>query len=163
VLACLDKVFFLGGFNEAARVHNAFWGRGGDVAAHRKRAAADACDRVSWIKRPWDKAHSRCVPFRSQGNGFCRRPERGQYQFAEDHVERLPELAADLVRRRVSVICTTNNVATLAVKKVSSEIPSVFVTGLDPVLMGLVSTINRPGGNATGVYLLARWSRSDWS
>ena len=62
------------------------------------------------------------------------------------------ELAADLGRRRVGAICTRSNVATLAVKKVNSEIPLVFVTGLDPVLLGLVSTINRPGGNATGVY-----------
>ena len=75
-----------------------------------------------------------------------------EYRFAEDRVERLPELAADLARRRVSAICTTSNVATLAVKKVNSEIPLVFATGLDPVLLGLVSTINRPGGNATGVY-----------
>ncbi len=75
-----------------------------------------------------------------------------EYRFAEDRVERLPELAADLARRRVGVICTTSNVATLAVKKVNPEIPLVFATGLDPVLLGLVSTINRPGGNATGVY-----------
>ena len=75
-----------------------------------------------------------------------------EYRFAEDRVERLPELAADLARRRVSAICTTSNVATLAVKKVNSEIQLVFATGLDPVLLGLVSTINRPGGNATGVY-----------
>ncbi len=68
--------------------------------------------------------------------------------------ERVPELVADLVRRRVTVICTNNNVTTLAVKKATSEIPHVFVIGLDPVSMGLVSTINRPGGNATGVYFL---------
>ena len=77
-----------------------------------------------------------------------------EYRFAEDRVERVPELVADLIRRRVTVICTSNNVTTLAVKKATSEIPLVFVIGLDPVLMGLVSTINRPGGNATGVYFL---------
>jgi putative ABC transport system substrate-binding protein len=77
-----------------------------------------------------------------------------EYRFAEDRVERVPELVADLIRRRVSVICTSNNVTALAVKKATSEIPLVFVIGLDPVLMGLVSTINRPGGNATGVYFL---------
>src|SRR5258708_33501957 len=77
-----------------------------------------------------------------------------EYRWAEDHVERVPELVADLVRLRVNVICTNNNVATLAVKKATSEIPHVFVIGLDPVSMGLVSTINRPGGNATGVYFL---------
>ena len=77
-----------------------------------------------------------------------------EYRFAQDRVERVPELVADLVRRRVNVICTSNNVTTLAVKKATSEIPLVFVIGLDPVSMGLVSTINRPGGNATGVYFL---------
>jgi putative ABC transport system substrate-binding protein len=77
-----------------------------------------------------------------------------EYRFAQDRVELVPELVADLVRRRVNVICTSNNVSTLAVKKATSEIPLVFVVGLDPVSMGLVSTINRPGGNATGVYFL---------
>ena len=77
-----------------------------------------------------------------------------EYRFAENRPERVPELVADLVRRRVAVICTGNNVTTLAVKKATSEIPLVFVFGLDPVLMGLVSTINRPGGNATGVSFL---------
>src|SRR5258708_18751522 len=77
-----------------------------------------------------------------------------EYRWAENRGERVPELVADLVRRRVAVICTSNNVTTLAVKKATSEIPHVFVIGLDPVNMGLVSTINRPGGNATGVYFL---------
>jgi putative ABC transport system substrate-binding protein len=63
----------------------------------------------------------------------------------------LPGLMADLVRRRVTVIFTANNVGTLAAKAATSDIPLVFVFGLDPVLMGLVSSINRPGGNATGV------------
>jgi putative tryptophan/tyrosine transport system substrate-binding protein len=77
-----------------------------------------------------------------------------EFRWAKNRPERLPELAADLVRRRVAVICTTSNVATLAVKKASSEIPLVFVVGLDPVLMGLVPAIGRPGGNATGVSFL---------
>jgi putative tryptophan/tyrosine transport system substrate-binding protein len=72
----------------------------------------------------------------------------------EDHLLRLPELAAlaaDMVRRRVSVIFTGNNIGALAAKAATSDIPIVFVVGLDPVVMGLVSSINRPGGNATGV------------
>ena len=77
-----------------------------------------------------------------------------EFRFAENRLERLPELVADLVRRRVAVICTASNVGALAVKRVTSEIPLVFVVGLDPVLMGLVTTINRPGGNATGVSFL---------
>ncbi len=77
-----------------------------------------------------------------------------EYRWAENRPERLPGLVADLVRRRVGIICASSNVTTLAVKKVNSEIPLVFAVGLDPVAMGLVSTINRPGGNATGVYFL---------
>jgi putative tryptophan/tyrosine transport system substrate-binding protein len=77
-----------------------------------------------------------------------------EFRWAEGRLERLPELAADIVRRRVGVICTTSNVATLAVKRATSEIPLVFVVGLDPVLMGLVPAIGRPGGNATGVSFL---------
>jgi putative ABC transport system substrate-binding protein len=77
-----------------------------------------------------------------------------EYRFAENHPERMPELAADLVRRRVTAICTPSNSTTLAVRKVTSAIPLIFVVGLDPVRMGLVATLNRPGGNATGVSFL---------
>jgi ABC-type uncharacterized transport system substrate-binding protein len=69
----------------------------------------------------------------------------------EGDLQRLPEFAADMVRRRVSVIFTGNNFGALAAKAATSDIPIVFVVGLDPVIMGLVSSINRPGGNATGV------------
>jgi putative ABC transport system substrate-binding protein len=69
----------------------------------------------------------------------------------EGDLQRLPEFAADMVRRRVSVIFTGNNVGALAAKAATSDIPIVFIVGLDPVAMGLVSSINRPGGNATGV------------
>src|SRR5258705_13044055 len=67
-----------------------------------------------------------------------------EYRWAESRPERVPELVADLVGRRVDVICTSNNVTTVAGKKAASEIPHVFVVGLDPVGMGLVSTINPP-------------------
>ncbi|MGZ5867247.1 MAG: ABC transporter substrate-binding protein [Xanthobacteraceae bacterium] len=77
-----------------------------------------------------------------------------EYRWAEGRSDRLPELAADLVRRRVAVICTPSNVATLAARAATSDIPIVFVFGLDPVLTGIVSAINRPGGNATGVSFL---------
>jgi putative tryptophan/tyrosine transport system substrate-binding protein len=69
----------------------------------------------------------------------------------EGDLQRLPEFVADMVRRRVSVIFTGNNVGALAAKAATSDIPIVFIVGLDPVAMGLVSSINRPGGNATGV------------
>jgi putative ABC transport system substrate-binding protein len=77
-----------------------------------------------------------------------------EYRMAEGRQERLPGFMADLIRRGVAVICTTANQSTLAAKAATSDIPIVFGFGLDPVQMGLVSAINRPGGNATGVAFL---------
>src|SRR4051812_16473797 len=74
-----------------------------------------------------------------------------EYHWLEGQSTSVSDLMADLVRRRVAVIYTANNVGTLAAKAATSDIPLVFAFGLDPVVMGLVSSINRPGGNATGV------------
>lgn len=73
-----------------------------------------------------------------------------EYHWAEGHYERLPDMAADLVRRQVSVI-VANTPANLAAKKATDTIPIVFTTASDPIQMGLVSSFNRPGGNITGV------------
>ena len=74
-----------------------------------------------------------------------------EYRFAEGLDESLPMLASDLVRRSVTLLVATANSSALAAKAATATIPILFGVGLDPVQTGLVASINRPGGNATGV------------
>jgi putative ABC transport system substrate-binding protein len=77
-----------------------------------------------------------------------------EFRFADGQYDKLPALAAELVRRRVAAIAVASAIATLAAKRATQDIPIVFFQGGDPIKLGFVTSLNRPGANITGASFL---------
>jgi putative tryptophan/tyrosine transport system substrate-binding protein len=108
-------------------------------------------------RSPGDSAHLVAAFRRGMGEGGFVEGQNVavEYRWANGEYDRMPALAADLVNRRVAVLVATGgDVSALAAKRATSTIPIVFGSGSDPVAIGMVASINRPGGNVTGVNVL---------
>jgi putative ABC transport system substrate-binding protein len=154
-----DIVLRLWELHEAARVHHHSCRRGGRLAARCADAAAGhAVDRIlhGGSQREWAHLIEAFRQGLSQA-GFVegRNIADMEFRWAEGQFDRLPGMASDLINRQPALIATDGGTVTAqAAKRATSTIPIIFTLGGDPVKSGLVASLNRPGGNLTGVSFL---------
>jgi putative tryptophan/tyrosine transport system substrate-binding protein len=119
------------------------------------RAQQPAIPTIGWLDLESPQAARESIPAFQKGLAetgyFQGRNAAIEYRYADNNPERLPALAADLVRRQVAVIVAMTTASALAAKAATRTIPVVFRVGSDPVEIGLVTSFNRPAGNLTGV------------
>ena len=143
--------------HEPPRVHHAARRRGGSVAARGARAAGEE-PVIGFLSGGSHEASSQVIRMLKQSLaevGFDERNVAFEYRYAEGKYDRLAVIAAELVRRPVSLIVASTTPPALAAKAATSAIPIVFGATDDPVRVGLVASLARPGGNATGVFFLS--------
>ena len=120
-----------------------------------RAAAGDAGHRL--LQRPVARcrgAAARAFPEGVRPNsGFTVGRDVIEYRFSEGHEQRLPALAASMVRRQVTMLVVTDGPWAVVAKAATATIPIVFASAFDPVQTGLVASFNRPGGNATGIHV----------